>query len=279
MTDTRPSGPFDTLEGAFRLLCAGPKPLSLDGGQVPGLPDRPIPLDELRAILLHPSTPYPTRNAAIAVLVAEARSHGGTATVGLAGVLLFGLRRAISVLSEVCPARSDDFEAEALAGLLEGIAATDPGRGRLAARLCWLARNRAKRLFVAELSELQRHDSQPDTEAPRHPWAHPDLVLDHAVAEGVICADDAALIGDTRLGLFRLADAADGLGIGYPAARKRRARAEAVLAEWLRSDRYQRDFVPNRARDPYLAGGGRPRGGRNPRPAAEDVPTVTDRRR
>lgn len=279
MSAIRKSGPFDTLEGAFRLLCAGPKPLSLNGHRVPGLPDRQIPLDELRAILLHPSTPYRTRDAAFAVLVDQARRHGGADTVGLAGVLLFGLRRAVSALSEVCPARADDFEAEALAGLLEAIAVTDPGRGRLAARLCWLARNRAKRLFVAELSELQRRDSQPDTEAPRHPWAHPDLVLDQAVAEGVVHADDAALIGDTRLGLLGLQEAADGLGIAYPAARKRRARAEGALAEWLRSDGYQRDFVPNRAENPYLAGGGRPRGGRDRNRRPKTCQVRTDRRR
>lgn len=273
MNDLRPSGPFDTLEGAFRLLCADPKPLALDGHHVPGLPDRMIPLDELRAVLLHPATAYPTRNAAIAVLVERARRDGGTATVGLAGVLLFGLRRAVSALCDVCPDRAADLEAEALAGLVEGIAATDPGRGRLAARLCWLARNRAKRLFVDELSELAHRDSQPDTEAPRHPWAHPDLVLDQAVAEGVLHSDDAALIGDTRLGLLDLAEAAEGLGIGYPAARKRRARAEAVLAEWLRSDDYDRDFVPNRAANPYLGGGGRPRGGRDRTRRPKTCPT------
>jgi len=263
---TKPSasdGPFDTLEATFRLGCAGPAPWSIDGRQVPGLPDRQIPLDELRAILLHPSTPYRTRGRALAILVADARTHGGTATVGLAGVLIFGLRRAVAPLCDIRPDRAADIQAEALAGLLEGIAATEPGRPRLAARLCWMARGRAKRLFEAELAELARPGPYPDAEAPPFPAAHPDLVLAQAVTEGVILAGDGALIGDTRFGLVDLKEAAAAFGISYEAARKRRMRAEKALAGWLASDSYRRDFVPKPAANPYLGGAGRPRGGRD----------------
>lgn len=141
MARTRPDSPFGTLEATFRLGCAGPRPWSIDGRCVPGLPHRAIPLDELRGMLLHPSTSYRTRDAALSVLVSAARAEGGASTVGLAGVLLFGLRRSVSALCAVCPERSDDIEAEALAGLMAAIAATEPCRPRLAARLCWLARN------------------------------------------------------------------------------------------------------------------------------------------
>ena len=57
--DNHPDGPepFDAADAAFRLLCAGPQPLALHASQVAaGLPDRPVPLDELRVLLLHPST-------------------------------------------------------------------------------------------------------------------------------------------------------------------------------------------------------------------------------
>ena len=47
--------PFDTLEKTFDLLTTGPRPLALDGTGLPGLPDRPVPLGELKARLLHPS--------------------------------------------------------------------------------------------------------------------------------------------------------------------------------------------------------------------------------
>lgn len=261
---TRPDGPFDTLEATFRLACRGPKPWSLDGRLVAGLPRRRVPLDELRAILLHPSTSHQTRNLAMSILVAEARNRGGDATVGLAGVLLFGLRRAVAPLCAIRPDRAADIQAEALAGLVEGIAATDAERPRLAARLCWLARTRAKRLFETELADLARTGPYPDGEAPPLPVAHPDLILAQAVAEGVIADPaDAALIGDTRFGLLSLEEAGEGLGIARWAAFKRRRRAELALAEWLGSERYHRQlFVQSWPENPYLGGGGRPRGGR-----------------
>ncbi len=268
------SGPFDTLEETFRLLCAGPKPLALDGRQVPGLPQREIPLDELRAVLLHPSTGHPARQRALSVLVDRARSDGGAATVGLAGMLLPGLRRAVSPLCAVRPDRAADIEAEAIAGLVEALAVTGPERPRLAARLCWLARGRAKALFETELSELAHVGAYPDGEAPPLPVAHPDLVLAQAVAEEVITERDAALIGDTRFGVMSLDEAAARLGIARWAAFKRRRRAEQALAAWLGSDDYERKlFVQSRAENPYLGGGGRSRDGRDQHRRPNHAPT------
>src|SRR6266540_3928856 len=123
-----PRLPFDTLDAAFRLLTSGPQPLGLDGRQVGhGLPARPIPLDELRSRLLHPSTSFAARDAAIAALLQRAKAEGGAATVGLAGVLLPGLRHAASPLIRTRPRKRADLEAEMLAGLLEGIRAMPTG--------------------------------------------------------------------------------------------------------------------------------------------------------
>ena len=277
-------GPFDTLEQVFRLACTGPAPTSLDGSAVAGLPDRTIPLDELRAILLHPSTPHATRDAALSLLLSRARAEGGAATVGLAGVLLFGLRRAVAGFCELLPAKAADVESETLAGFIEGIAKTEPSRRRLAARLIWLARNRAKALFEKELAEafvLQnrlgrppetdqnlevdpgyaRVERRPYSPAPTLPFGHPDLVLVKAVDEEVICEADAALIGDTRLGSLRLPEAAAALGIGHWAARKRRQRAEHALCSWLCSPDYEPGFVQERPDRPYFRRVGRPRHG------------------
>src|SRR6266511_297971 len=70
--------PFDVLEAAFRLLTSGPEPVSLDGRVVgQGLPARPINLDELRQLLLHPSVGFAARDAAVAWLARHARDHGG----------------------------------------------------------------------------------------------------------------------------------------------------------------------------------------------------------
>ncbi len=289
--------PFDTLEDAFEVLCSEPRPLALEAGMVSGLPARPLPLTELRAVLLHPSTRYRVRNAAIAVLLERARREGGRWTVGLAGVLLFGLRRATSPLCDVCPHKAADIEAEALAGLVEGIAKTDPGRDRLAARLIWLARNRAKALVAKELAEVGRPGRHLSSEVPARPYGHPDLVLVEAVAEGVIEAGDAALIGDTRLGGMSLAEAASRIGMAVDSVRHRRRRAEARVVTWLggptslpragapdegtgeAAESSSSSGVRFRASTPYLGGEGRPRieRAKDRRPAACQPPTDTRR--
>jgi hypothetical protein len=276
--------PFDTLEEVFRLACRGPAPLSIDGAAVAGLPDRAVPLDELRAILLHPSTEHATRDGAISVLLSRARAEGGAATVGLAGVLLFGLRRAVGAFYDLLPGKAADIEAEALCGLLEGIAKTTPTRRHLPARLIWLARNRVKVLVERELTErflvadtpfsgpdrsepatevghVPRLWRRPYSSAPALPFGHPDLVLAKAVDERVICLEDAALVGDTRLGSLPIAEVAERLGIGLEAALKRRQRAERALYRWITSPFYDADFVQKRPDPPYFQGWGRPRHG------------------
>jgi DNA-directed RNA polymerase specialized sigma24 family protein len=293
--------PFNTLEDAFKVLSSEPRPLALEAGVVAGLASRPWPLTELRAVLLHPSTGYRVRNQAIAVLLERARGEGGRWTVGLAGVLIFGLRRATSPLCDVCPHKAADIEAEALAGLVEGIAKTDPGRDRLAARLIWLARNRAKGLVAKELAEVGRPGRHLCSEVPARPYGHPDLVLVEAVAEGVIEPVDAALIGDTRLGGMSLGEAASALGMAVDSVRHRRRRAEARVVAWLGGPPMPRAADPRtgrpdadagreaessgssgvrfRASTPYLGGEGRPRSKRanDRRPAACQPPTDTRR--
>src|SRR6266542_1624281 len=128
MADDAPF-PFDTLEAAFTALTRGPAPLALDGRHVGhGLPARPLALDELRRLLLDPSLGFAARDAALAALVDRAKTHGGHATIGLAGVLLPGLRRATAPLALANPRLIWDRQAEALAGLLAARAAAPPGR-------------------------------------------------------------------------------------------------------------------------------------------------------
>ena len=256
--------PFDTLEKTFDLLVTGPNPLTLDGTSLDGLPDRAIPLGELKAMLLHPSVSFDVRDAVVDALVARSRAKGGAWTVGLAGVLLPGLRRAVWPLVQACPGKAADIEAETLAAFLAAVACSEPGRARLASRLCWLARIGADRLLRAEVAERARPGTDPVSAAPRRPWGHPDLVLERAVRAGVIGAADAELIGATRIGDVELADVANVLGISYKACHQRRRRAESALVEWLSSDRYSSfEFVEKGSETPCSSNGGRPRQGRS----------------
>src|SRR5579875_106431 len=120
--------PFDTLEKTFDLLVTGPRPLALDTTSIAGMANRMVPLGELKARLLHPSTPFSVRDAIVDELVARSQAHGGAWTVGLAGVLLPGLRRAAWPLVQACPGKAADIEAETLAAFLAAVAACQPGR-------------------------------------------------------------------------------------------------------------------------------------------------------
>ncbi|MGH9081768.1 MAG: hypothetical protein ACRDWN_00345 [Acidimicrobiales bacterium] len=230
--------PFDTLERTFTLLSAGPNPLALDGTPVAGLPDRPIPLSELKARLLHPSTAFAARDAIVAELVTRAQAEGGRWTVGLAGVLLPGLRRAIWPLVQACPSKADDLEAEALAAFVAAVGRCPARRPRVASWLRWQARKGANRLLRAEMAERARPGTEPVSAAPPRPWGHPDLVLARLVRAGVIDRVDAELISATRIGGTPLAEAAASVDLGYWAAHKRRARAETRTKEFLGSDEY-----------------------------------------
>jgi DNA-directed RNA polymerase specialized sigma24 family protein len=255
--------PFDALEETFRLLSVGPRPLCLDGRDIAGLPDRDIPLLELRSMLLHPSVAYPVRDAAVGALVARAQAEGGRWSVGIAGVLLPGIRRAVFPLFEACPTKGADLEAEALCAFLGALARCQPGRARLASWLCWRTRIGAAKVLRAALAERAGPGTTPVSAAPPRPWGHPDLVLAKVVAAGAISAEDAELIWATRLEHQSLAEAAEGLGISYKTCHKRRARAEAALADFLRSDWYSPyDFVEKRPETPCFSRRGRPRTGR-----------------
>jgi hypothetical protein len=222
--------PFDILEEAFGLLVSGPSPLSINGALIGlGLPPRPIPLDELRNLLLRRSVSFAARDAALDVLVRRAQRERGGAMVGLAGVLLPGLRRAAFPLTKACPLRAADVEAEMLAGLIEAVAEWRLGGERVAARLTWAAARKARALLGAELEHLIRRARAMNSAEPHRPGRHPDLVLARAVGEGVVTASEAELISATRIGEVPLRAVAAEWGVPYDTLQKRRRRAEHEL--------------------------------------------------
>jgi hypothetical protein len=243
--------PFDVLDRSFRLLVGEPAPLALDGVAVDGLPDRPIPLDELRSMLLHPSVGFDTRDTALTWLVGRAQAEGGAWLVGLAGVLLPGIGRRVYPLCRAFPRLAHDLEAEALVGLLQAVQSWQLGQDRVATRLVWAAARGAHRLLRREAALGDRETSVGlGLEPPPRPPAHGDLLLAQAVRAGVLSAEDAELIAATRLQEIPLRELAGRWGGGYEALRKRRWRAETALGRWLMADR----DVPS---DPATEGLGR----------------------
>jgi len=227
--------PFEALEESFRLLCIAPSPLAIDGREIgPPFPSRPIPLTELSGMLLHPSTPHAARARAMRRLVDRAMERGGGWTVGLAGVLLPGFRAALAPLMREWPGETADLEAETLAALVETLTVCDPKAELLAAKLIWRVTSRAKRRLERELAARGRPVSWPTSTEPHRPWGHPDFVLAAAQRADVLSADDAELIGETRLGGMSVHAYAQARGAPEGTLRMRRMRAERRLVSWVR---------------------------------------------
>jgi hypothetical protein len=230
---------LDTLAAAFGLLVNGPAPLAVNGGEIhPDLPARPIPLDELRELLLDKRAGNAVRNAALGELVRRAQQERGAWVVGLAGVLLPGLRRVAGRLARDFPGDTADIDADLLAGFLEALNRLEPGGEHLASRLLWPAYRHARRLRMVELEEtLRRIPETAAAQVPARPWGHPDFVLARAVKAGAITPAEAELIGGTRLEDVDLVSFAVAQECSIDVIRHRRHRAERRLVKFLASER------------------------------------------
>ena len=228
--------PFDAADTAFRLLCAGPQPLALHASKVAaGLPDRPVPVNELRVLLLHPSTSARARNQVWAELVRRTRAGDPAWTVALAGIAMPGLRRAVGSLAGAWRGDPADLQAEVLTGFLAAVRALDPDDLEavpLASRLCWAGWRAGQEMALADAgwSARRRHLAE-WRDGPDLPWGHPDFVLAAAVREGILTREQAALIGRNRLEGVPLSQIAAETGISHSALCNRRKKAEKAITD------------------------------------------------
>jgi DNA-directed RNA polymerase specialized sigma24 family protein len=225
-----PAGALDAAEHAFNLLISPPTPLTFDGRGVPGLPQRPIVLDELRHLLLAASTPRATRDRAWADLLHHARHEGPLWVLAIIGIALPALRHRAGLLSRGWHGDVADLDSELLLGFLERLNTIDPHAENLANRLV-----DARALKKARERSGERTEPLTSTGAqsipPTWPWDHPDLVLARAVAAAVIGPEEGHLIALIRLEDVPLQQVADHLGITISTARAWRARAEKALRQ------------------------------------------------
>jgi hypothetical protein len=228
--------PFDAAETAFRLLCAGPDPLALHASTIAaGLPDRPVPLNELRVLLLHPATGTVARNRVWAELVRRARAGEPAWVIGLTGIAMPGLRRAAGSLAASWRGDPADLQAEVLTGFLAAVRALDPDdldQVPLASRLCWAAWRAGQETVLADAGwASRRRDLAEWRDGPGRPWGHPDLVLSAAVRQGILTAGQAELIGRNRLEGVPLSQIAAETGISHSALCNRRRKAEKAITD------------------------------------------------
>jgi len=242
-TGRYPASPLDALDAAdaaFRLLAAGPRPLAVHASHLAvGLPDRPVPLDELRVMLLHPATSAHSRNRVWAELVRRARTGDPAWVIGLTGIALPGLRRAVASLTGAYRGDQADLQAEVLTGFLaamRGLDLDDLEAIPLASRLCWAAWRAGQALAYADADYATRRRSLSTwRDGPDLPWGHPDFVLAAAVRRGILSPGQAELIGRNRLEGVPLSQIAAERGISHAALCNRRKRAEKAITDAIRN--------------------------------------------
>lgn len=240
---------LDVAETTFDLLTRGPAPLALDGAALGhGLPARMIALDELRAILLHPSTGQKARDAAWKELVTRARQQGSAWVMGCVGVALPGLKAVVRDrlrrLDNEPGAGTSRVAADLLSQFHETLHQIDLRKPWISQRL--VARS-ARTVERAYRSRIRVTPVDPCTLAEITPAASPeghvDLLLDSAVRQGVITASEAEIIFTTRLEGMAPGALAEQLGTSYQALMKRRRRAEIRLVTAMRDGGLRDDFA------------------------------------
>jgi hypothetical protein len=232
--DETVSNSLDIARDTFTWLVTGPHPVSLNGRLFPGLPDRYLPLDEVRDRLLARRCPQATRDAVWAHLVLRSRVEGATWTVAAVGVALPALTSVAATLSDRFAGDPTDVHAEVLRGFLSALSDIDLRPPRVMLRLRWAAYRSGYDALAEALAGPTPVAPGFRSSPPHAPWGHPDLVLARAVADGVLTQTEAGLIGATRLEQVPVADWAAQHQTGEWAAYKTRKRAEFRLAAYLR---------------------------------------------
>jgi hypothetical protein len=231
-----PASALAAAERAFTLLACQPAPLALDGRAVGhGLPDRHIPVDELRHLLVHDrSVSYEAKDAAWRQLVDHARTWGPAWVVAAVGIALPALTTMAGRLCAGHLDRAEDIESELLAGFLHALRTADVSGPAPYARLCWAGWRAGRTARGGEATSELPELADPHAHSPARPYGHPDLILGRAVAAGVITAEQADLISATRLGDTLIDDIATQHGLDPSVLRMRRRRAELAVARRLR---------------------------------------------
>jgi hypothetical protein len=225
------SGALAQAEQAFALLTCEPAPLVFDARPVPGLPDKTMPLDALRKMMLFESYDSDTIDATWRQLALQAREWGPAWVVGAIGVALPALTHFAAKFSRGYPRHAEDIDSEILAEFLHALRTADLDRPRLWMRLTWAAYRGGEAVIkkIRDTEELPAELSS-GSRTPKRPYGHPDLLLGRAAAAGVITSEAAELISATRFGDALIETLAAEKGVTASVLRMRRRRAERAVA-------------------------------------------------
>ena len=223
--------PLDEAERAFTDLLARSEQL-IDGTEHPGLPDRPVTMPELVAVLRDQLTTQETCDSLWSFLL-EHFDDEPWATLSL-GLALPPMRKSVAKAARIWDRDIIDLQAEAVNAFLEMARHIDPASCRLYSRICNHVKD-ACRTFARGLARNARtvHLAGMTARPPAEPWSHIDLVLKRAVRNHVISGFEAEIITNTRLEGEQLGSLARKRRLSRTILSMQRRNAEHRLIEWL----------------------------------------------
>jgi hypothetical protein len=200
-----------------------------------------VPLLALRGRVLLGGLPLAVTNRMWSLLVTRVDALGEAWTVAAVGMALPALRGLARDLGGRSAEGRVDLDAEILGGFLTALAREQPNSPTIFPRLLRQAR-RGGLAWIGQqrgaTTQVRGERAEPEEcAAPPRLSHHPDHVLADLVTAGVITADDAALIGATRLESISIHDLAAARGLTDAALRQRRLRAERKVLTYLRHHR------------------------------------------
>ncbi|MEU1627068.1 hypothetical protein ABZ746_17445 [Streptomyces sp. NPDC020096] len=232
--------PLSVVDAAFLSLARGIRPLSLPAALLADpLVDRPVPVDQVRARIVHPSCRPEVRERIWSDVASRARREGEPWTTVVCGLAVPGLRRMLARLGKGAHIDRSEIEQEALAGLVAELADVELGDPLLARRLLRAADRAAHQMIRADRPRRVREvttDLPPITPALPSAGSCGDeyTVLWQAVRDQIVTPDDADLIARTRLDLASVDAIAMERGVSRRTIFRQRAAAEKSLGEALR---------------------------------------------
>lgn len=231
--------PLQALDAAFMTLARGPRPLTLPAADFTDEPtDHLVPVDEVRARLVHPSCDPGVRQRIWTAAVRRARQGDQAWTTVVAGLAVPALCKVLTRLPRLPHLEQEEVEQEMLTALLDELTRVDPADPMLGHRLI-LAADKAGHRLAYRARTAPRHEPElSDETAATAPGPHEASgteydVLVRAAEAQVIEWMDAHVIARTRLNGISVRQVAKEWGISRRELFRRRAAAESRLGEML----------------------------------------------
>lgn len=224
---------LDLTEEQFQSLSQRAHPVTVDGPRLSReLPARRIGLAELRVILLKRRAGDRLKNAVWSHLARMTRTAPDPWMIASAGMMLPGLKSIAARMRACYPYDPGDLDSEILEAFLRELSRLDPDRPAPHTQLYLAAWRRGYETCRREARRAGRYAPLPDGLAD-HRRGNPDIALARAVLDGVVTAEQAALVSRVHLDSAQRGDVARQLGMSRDRARRELTIATRGLSVYL----------------------------------------------